>query len=265
MTSSKLSLVERFPRRGDTTMLDLFQHSSPEWLSYELSNAAENLALDEALLDEMHDEMLGRCVVRTWMSSEPVVIVGSSSRLQKEVDCDACNSLGVQIVRRSSGGATVVLGPGCLVWSVLFQLPAEFPSIESIHTSVLSPLARELGAFVFGIRRAGTSDLVVADRKVSGNALRIKRRAVLYHGTLLDSLDLELVSRVLKHPPREPGYRAGREHAFFLSNLCLGRNVLELAIRRAFQANQVCSHRPQQRIDQILSKRYASDEWTERL
>ena len=70
-------------------MLHLFEHSSPEWLSYELSNAAENLALDEALLDEMHDEMLGRCVVRTWMSSEPVVIVGSSSRLQKEVDCYA--------------------------------------------------------------------------------------------------------------------------------------------------------------------------------
>ena len=60
------------------------------WLEAELESAEENLALDEALLEEAHEGIAAGPVVRTWMARETVVVVGSSSRLDEEVDRAAC-------------------------------------------------------------------------------------------------------------------------------------------------------------------------------
>jgi lipoate-protein ligase A len=100
---------------------------------------------------------------------------------------------------------------------------------------------------------------------VSGNALRVSRGAVLYHGTLLDAFDLDLVGRVLRHPPREPGYRAGRPHADFLENLALGRGSLEHAVRRAFAAEARRTEWPREHVARLLRDRYLVPAWTERL
>jgi len=70
------------------------------------------------------------------------VVVGSSSRIDEEVDRAACATAGVPILRRPSGGLTVVLGPGCIMWSVVLPLTAAAPAIEKIHAAVLDPWQR---------------------------------------------------------------------------------------------------------------------------
>jgi lipoate-protein ligase A len=194
------------------------------WLDADVDTVEEQLALDEALLEEAHEGLTTTAVVRTWMAREPVVVVGSSSCLDAEVDLDACRAAGVRIVRRPSGGLTVLLGPGCLMWSVVEPCPDGAPPIDALHARMLDPLCAALSrvaAMPGGVTRRGSSDLVVraadGDRKVSGNALRVRRHGVLYHGTLLDDFDLDLVSRVLRHPPREPDYRGQRPHGAFLA------------------------------------------------
>ncbi|MEI6637644.1 MAG: lipoate--protein ligase family protein, partial [Planctomycetota bacterium] len=197
------------------------------WLDADLPTVAENLALDEALLADVHEGLWGGPVIRTWMAAEPTVVLGSSSHLAAEIDPDACQAAGVGVLRRPSGGLTVVLGPGCLMWSVIAPLPETAPGIDSIHAAMLDPLCAALTAAGRAVVRRGASDIAIEvdgmERKVSGNALRIRRGAVLYHGTLLDRFDIGLISRVLRHPPREPGYRARRPHEAFLANLRLGR------------------------------------------
>jgi lipoate---protein ligase len=248
-------------------------HSSPAaaaWLEAELESIEEQLALDEALLDEAHAGRLDAPVVRTWMAAAPVVVVGSSSRIDDEVDRAACVAAGVPILRRPSGGLTVVLGPGCLMWSVVAPLPASPPpAIERLHAAFLDPLAAALVAAGRPVVRRGSSDLAVTgldgERKVSGNALRVRRAAVLYHGTLLDAFDLELVSRLLRHPPREPGYRAGRSHGSFLANLGLGQPALNAAVRSAFAAVMPREEWPRDRVAGLVEERYASRVWTERI
>jgi lipoate-protein ligase A len=101
--------------------------------------------------------------------------------------------------------------------------------------------------------------------KFSGNALRVRRHGVLYHGTLLDAFDLDLVGRVLRHPPREPGYRDGRPHAAFLANLGLGPDRLAAAVRNAFGATRVETAWPQDRVARLVRDRYADADWTGRL
>ena len=205
-----------------------------EWLDVRLAGVGENLALDEALLEAAHEGMLRGPIARVWMSEAPAVVVGASSRLSEEVDLDACTAAGATVHRRPSGGLSVVIGPGCLMWSLVWPAEATLPAIDAIHARVLDPLAAALRAAGPRVVRRGTSDLAVCaggeERKVSGNALRVRRRACLYHGTMLDRFDLTLVERLLRHPPREPEYRGGRPHRAFVANLGLesaGRPDLE--------------------------------------
>lgn len=238
------------------------------WLDVALPTVAENLALDEALLAEAHDGSVSGMVVRTWMADAPTVVLGSSSGVDQEIDLDACRTEGVAMVRRPSGGLTVAIGPGCLMWSVVIALPGAAPAIEKIHAAVLDPLSAALTAAGRKVVRRGSSDLAVecddGERKVSGNAVRVRRGAVLYHGTLLDRFDLDLVARVLRHPPREPGYRGGRSHAAFLANLDLGRGPLEAAVRSAFGAATVRRDWPREGVEALLRDRYLDAAWTHR-
>ena len=253
------------------------------WLDVQLPTVEENLALDEALLELAHEGLAVTACVRTWMAAEPVVVLGSSSRGNEEIDLAACEADGVRIVRRPSGGATVVLGPGCLMWSVVTPHPTATPSIESIHAAMLGPLAaglsRELSEAKLPsagrrVERRGTSDLAMIDtaasadtteRKVSGNALRVRRHGVLYHGTLLDAFDLNMVNRVLRHPPREPDYRGRRSHTDFIANLGLGRPALERIVRTAFHATIASAEWPRDRVARLARDRYAASDWTGRL
>ena len=246
------------------------------WLDVSLPTVEENLALDEALLDLAHEGVATAACVRTWMATEHAVVLGSSSRVEEEIDLQACSAAGVRVVRRPSGGATVVLGPGCLMWSVITPHAAGAPPIESIHAAMLEPLAAAITAAWAPsagrrVARRGTSDLAVVtdhdatERKVSGNALRVRRHGVLYHGTLLDGFDLGLVSRVLRHPPREPDYRSQRSHGDFLANLGLGHQRLEQIVRVAFNATVTDGVWPCDRVARLVAERYAAKEWTHRL
>jgi len=231
------------------------------------------LALDEALLEEAHEGVRGEAVVRTWMATAPVVVVGSSSRVEEEVDIAGCAAAGVPILRRPSGGATVILGPGCVMWSVVTPHPAGVPAVERIHAAMLDPLVAALQSAGLPVSRQGTSDLVLAVAeggatslmKVSGNALRVRRQGVLYHGTLLDSFDLALAARLLRHPPREPDYRGKRSHAEFLVNLELGRERLAGLLRQAFGAVDSLGEIPRERVARLIEERYGDRAWTHRL
>ena len=239
------------------------------WLEADPGSLVEQLALDEALLEEAHEGRRTATVVRTWMAAEPAVVLGSSSRAAEELDLAACAAHGVRVLRRPSGGLSVVLGPGCLMWSVVTHHPAGPPSIDALHAAMLDPLAAALRAAGRDVVRCGASDLAVTHAagplKISGNALRVRRHGVLYHGTLLDAFDLDLIGRVLRHPPREPEYRAGRGHRAFVTNLGLGVARLTTAVREAFGAERHETDWPRDRVMRLVRERYADPEWTLRL
>ena len=84
-------------------------------LDLTLPTPQENLALDEALLDWAEESDPNGELLRLWESPQPIVVVGRSSRVRQEVHQAACADCGIPILRRSSGGAAVVVGPGCLM------------------------------------------------------------------------------------------------------------------------------------------------------
>jgi lipoate-protein ligase A len=192
-------------------------------LNLTLPTPAENLALDEALLDWAEAENPEWEFLRLWESPRPVVVVGRSTRVELEVNLEACRARGIEVKRRSSGGAAIVAGPGCLMYAVVlsYKLRPELKDIRRAHKEILDRLSRSLQPAVRGlgeISQAGTSDLAYVPtgqaslRKFAGNSLRAKRTHLLYHGTLLYNFNLPLIETCLHSPPRQPDYRNGRTH-----------------------------------------------------
>src|SRR5262249_21065633 len=149
-------------------------------------------------------------VLRLWEWPTPAVILGAGGRLAEDADEAACRADGVPILRRSSGGGTVLLTSGCLCFSLVLRFDRH-PALAEIPTSYVYILDRTLEALAGllpGAERAGTSDLAAGGRKFSGNAQQRKRMHLLHHGTLLYGFDLSLVGRYLRLPARQPDYRA---------------------------------------------------------
>ncbi len=252
-------------------------------LNLTLPTPAENVALDEALLDWAEEETANREVLRIWESPQPMVVAGRSSRVGQEINAAECERRYIPIVRRSSGGAAIVAGPGCLMYALVLNYTArpELRDISRAHAFVLDRLANALNTLSLQTTRAGTSDLVIADcgfslpqstirnpkseiataRKFSGNSLRVKRTHCLYHGTLLYDADLALLAGCLRMPPRQPDYRGARQHVDFLTNLPSSRSQLVAAIDAAFPTTAELTDVPWARVQDLVATRFGQECW----
>ena len=240
-------------------------------LELTLATPAENLALDEALLDWAEEANADWEFLRIWESPQPMVVVGRSSRVHEEVDEAACRGANVPILRRSSGGAAIVAGPGCLMYAVVlsYRLRPALKDIGRAHSYVLGRLAEALGPLVSSwgsVAHVGTSDLALLNRsserrKFSGNSMRAKRTHVLYHGTLIYACDMPLLAKLLRMPPRQPEYRAARSHEAFLTNLPLDRPSLVKAIDYAWPTVGELSDWPRERVAALVVERFRQESW----
>jgi lipoate-protein ligase A len=237
-----------------------------KFLPLTLPSIESNLALDEALLEDAESGLIQDEVLRLWESPTAAVVVGRSSKLDIEVNRRACATENVPVLRRCSGGTAVVLGPGCLVYSCLLSLQNR-PHLENItlaHQEVMQRLCRGLDSIPDLAGRVGwqgTCDLVLDNRKFSGNALRCKRQWILYHGTLLYAYPLDNIDRWLGYPPREPDYRQKRLHRDFLVNLNVARHSLAEAIQRAWNAEQHLETWPETKTNELVLCRYSQPQW----
>jgi lipoate-protein ligase A len=173
--------------------------------------------------------------IRFWESQEPAVIVGSLASVPEQVHEDACRADNIPILRRISGGGAVVVGPGCLNYSLVLSLDArpELRSVESSYRLILGRFVEELRQPGLAIR--GLGDLSIGDRKIAGSAQRRGRRALLHHGSFLYDFDPGLMERYLKQPRRQPAYRSGRSHADFVANAPIPPDSIKEAMTRAWR------------------------------
>jgi lipoate---protein ligase len=230
-------------------------------LDLTLPTLLENLALDEALL--LDAEAGGPEVLRLWEWPAHAVVLGAGGKLADDVNEDACRADGVPIARRSSGGGTVLLGPGCLLFSLVLRFDRD-PALGDLHASYRFIRGRIQDALASPVALQGSSDLTLGDRKFSGNAQQRKRTHLLHHGTLLYAFDAAPLWRYLKTPPRQPEYRRQRDHADFLTNLPLGVRELREMLRAAWQANDLQVEWPAEMAQQLVAEKYARDDWIRR-
>ncbi|MCB1306729.1 MAG: lipoate--protein ligase family protein [Leptospiraceae bacterium] len=210
-----------------------------EILDLKPRNPFLSLALDEAVSRFMGSASnIGYTAgVRLWTNPQSIIL-GRTCRpadnLTALPDRDALNvsqlkrnwSNSMIVLRRPSGGGTVLHGPGNLNYSIFLSLnkyPDMFPLRHSYEV-LLGIVRRALQRQGIECEIRGLSDLVIqtpaGERKISGNAQFRKHGVLVFHGTLIIRNDLiQDIVKFLKHPPREPDYRRQREHLNFLGAL----------------------------------------------
>ena len=90
------------------------------FLDLTLPTPEENLACDEALLLQCEQEG-GPEVLRVWEPASPFVVVGYGNRVRENVHIAICSALGIPVLRRCTGGGTVVQAPGCLNYALVLR------------------------------------------------------------------------------------------------------------------------------------------------
>ena len=225
----------------------------------------ENLALDEALLEQAEADDSNSEVLRLWESEKHFVVLGRSSKLEEEVNTAYCREKNIPVLRRASGGASIVTGRGCLMYGLLlsYKLRPDLRMLDKVHLFVMHQIQLAFERLGLKIEFQGTCDLTFENRKFSGNSLRCKRDWLLYHGTVLYDFDLDLISKCLKSPKRQPEYRQDREHGTFVRNVAVNVGQLKGELTNVWQANSVFDLVPLNLTQDLVVNKYSQMSWNQ--
>ena len=242
-------------------------------LDLTLPSPAENLACDEALLDWC-EENGGEEILRFWESPEIFIVVGYANKVATEVNTAACKAIGIPILRRCSGGGTVLQGTGCLNYALILKIAENSPAatissankfiMERNRVAIESEFRSQNSEARISI--CGHTDLAINHQpstinKFSGNSQRRKKNFLLFHGTFLLNFDLALVGELLRMPSKQPGYRQSRSHGEFLTNLNLSADKVKAALAQIWNANEELKNPPLEEISKLTREKYSTDEW----
>jgi lipoate-protein ligase A len=235
------------------------------FLDLTLSTVVANLAMDEAIVVAAEADE-GPTTLRVWELDHHAVVLGASGKIGVDVNRANCLADGVPLARRSSGGGTVLLGPGALNFAVVLPVEAD-PRLKAVDTAqvwVLETAAEALRGLGHDVQVLGSGDLTIAGRKFSGSAQRRLKRFVMIHASLIYAVGPGTIARYLSPPERQPAYREGRSHEDFLTILPATRIEIVGALREAFQANEILERGPLDLADRLISEKFGRNDWIER-
>ncbi len=180
----------------------------------------ENILYDDVLLDLAERGQQGEAL-RFWESRETFVVLGRISNLWEDVHVDRARKDGIPVLRRSSGGGTVLQGKGCLNFTLVLSkdVHPQIIKLKESYQYILEKVSRSLENLGIQSCVRPISDLAVGENKFSGNAQKRGRAFILHHGTILYDFNLSLIEKYLKIPRSMPEYRRERPHADFVANL----------------------------------------------
>ncbi len=159
------------------------------------SSAAMNMAVDEAVM------LSGKPTLRFYGWEPRAVSIGYFQGIGQEVDLEKCAQLGVDVVRRLTGGGAVYHDQE-LTYSLIVPEGSGL-----VARDVLESYGRICAPIVEGLKSLGLeaefkpiNDILVNGRKISGNAQTRRKGMVLQHGTILLDVDVEAMFSLLRVP-----------------------------------------------------------------
>ncbi|MBI3306992.1 MAG: lipoate--protein ligase family protein [Candidatus Omnitrophica bacterium] len=229
-----------------------------------LKTPHQNLAFDEALL-ELCEEGWNHEILRFWEPQDYFVVLGYSNKMSREVNKDSCLKHHVPILRRASGGGTVLQGPGCLNFTLVLKT-SRFGDSKSITTTNHAIMECHRGALESILDRTvtirGITDLTLDGYKFCGNAQRRKTNFLLFHGTFLLNMNLPRIEELLAFPSKAPAYRKNRSHLDFLTNLKIPASKIKHVLKTKWRATENFVEIPQDRIDKLVKEKYSLENWS---
>jgi len=178
-----------------------------EWrlIDLEVHDGFMNMAIDEAVLEARIRNLVPN-TVRLYRWNPSAVSIGVHQSIYQEVNLDACKRLGVDVVRRITGGGAVYHDfEGEITYSIVVN-----ESHKVVPSDVPSSFIALSKGLVYALKRLGLNayhgvfhcpSIFIGGKKISGNAQARRRGFILQHGTLLLKVDADKMFTVLKIPP----------------------------------------------------------------
>lgn len=126
--------------------------------------------------------------------NQPSIIIGRNQNTLEEIDQDYIEANDIKIVRRISGGGAVYHDFGNLNFSFLTDYDRTKLNNFKQFTAPIVKILNEMGV---PAEMKGRNDIVVQDKKISGNAQFSSVKRMFSHGTLLLDSDLSQVAKAL--------------------------------------------------------------------
>lgn len=256
-----------------------------------VNDAYLNMAIDEAILDA-HIKGLVSPTLRVYRWDPPALSLGYSQAIEPEVDLVKCRELGIDVVRRLTGGRAV-LHDRELTYSLVVSVKHGFP--ESVIGSYrllsrgliacyrilgldvdLKPGQRNLSSAAC-FQAATLADLTYQGRKLAGSAQVRRKDVLLQHGSLPINSHCELLFSLLRFPSDVSRQKA---RSFFNKKMVtlgevVGRNIdwqeLKEALTRGFrEALDIRFHEGNLKAEEIRQSqelavgKYSTYEWNHR-
>lgn len=202
------------------------------------------------------EEALLRCDARNWciinQGSSPAIVLGISADPEKVIDRSHFLKNPIPIIRRYSGGGTVVVEPETLfltwIWNHENVPISPFPK-EVLHWtgSLLKSLLHPLPIDVM------ENDYVLGNLKCGGNAQYFIKNRFVHHTSLLWDYSPHFMNYLLM-PPKMPSYRNSRSHEEFLCTLKPhfkdSEEIIQLLVTRLKNTYPV-NHITQEEVEKI--------------
>ena len=153
-----------------------------------------------------------------WIPDKKYIVMGRSDQEEKAVFKKKAAIEHFNIIKRPSGGHTVILTPKTLVISVIFSVNDYHPKqvFKKVNQFIIYSL-RNLN--VYDLHEKGISDITIGNKKILGSSIYKTNKSIFYHAVLNVSENPEIIENLLKHPQHEPDYRANRSHHDFVTSL----------------------------------------------
>lgn len=241
------------------------------WFDQQTTDIAKNVAIDEAMITACESGWLDYSgILRFWEQRSWAVVLGASGRIEQEVYADRCEKMGIPIARRSSGGGTVLLGPGtfCLSWvRPLADFPTAQRDVRELQVQVLRELAEIFQTPQRKIETIASGDWSIKGLKCAGSAQRRQKTHVLIHVSVLNRTDLSMIPVVLPEPPRMPDYRLNRSHSDFVTNLNFDNTLIRNRLSEKFPKYNILETPPKNLLilaNNLVEDRFGLGDWTYR-
>lgn len=159
---------------------------------------AMQMAIDEAiLLARIQKKVPNTLRFYTWRPS--CVTVGFFQSRKQEVDLCKAEKMGVDVVRRYTGGGAV-FHENELTYSLTIPESEATKDISKSYEIICGGVVNGLKSLGIKAEFKPVNDILVKNKKISGNAQTRKEGIILQHGTILLDVDVKKIFSILKVP-----------------------------------------------------------------
>ena len=240
-------------------------------LRYESHPAKMNMAIDEAIA-EMLSFNEASPTIRFYGWNPSAVSIGCFQNLEDEVDTEKCAALGIDIVRRRTGGGAVYHDKeGEITYSIICPEAMVDQDINAAYRQICGWIVNGLKMVGITAEFRPINDITVGGKKISGSAQTRRSGIFTQHGTILYTVDPEVMFTVLKMDKEKAASKGTNNLSDLVTSVSkeskASKNEVLAALVYAFAEGKdwylgALSQDELARAGAIADERYGSDAWT---